>query len=622
MKLSIIPFYFSVILIGLSNFTYADLTIDGKGNTLTLNSGGILKVGAGKTLTLKDLTLTNLNGERIIMTNATSKLKLDNAKIVLDDSYSFSQGSMEIINNSSIEGEFTFTFSGHNLLIRNASELKIGYNTTFVCTPTGGLNTPIRFQTDTSSLFLDNATLKNNNIDYQDNYLGLIFSNGKLVVDGTSYIQNVGSTTDQGLMLGTGPTSYGDCKLVIKPNANLTIQNAGLIYNNSGSKSFNIAGNIQTQNDANFVLATNSIPLASLNFLSSSDVNLTGLNTLNINNKNLKLDTPKLSGQAGIGTISSLSLLDSADYGTAIWGLNFSPDGKRIAIGGESPTNGNEIQIYEFDGSSLTLLTNAQVDTGGNFYSINWSPDGKHIAIGGNNASNGNEVQVYQFDGASLTLTSSAQVDYGTGVYSVNWSPDGKYLAIGGGYPINGNELQVYQFDGNSLTLLSNAQADYGSQVNSVNWSSDGKYIAIGGSSATNGNEIQIYQFDGNSLTLLTNAQVNYGTVIRSVKWSPDGKYIAIGGFAPTNGNEVQVYEFDGSSLTLLSNAQADYGLQVNSVNWSSDGKHLAVGGSNSNELQIYSIAYEDAPSSLKIDNGKISLQRSVKLETINLSVE
>ena len=677
MKLNILCIYFLIISMSLGRFTYADVTINGNGNTLELSSSGVVTVEAGKTLTLKDLTLTNLNGERIIMKNGTSKLKLDNAKIILDDAYSFSQGSIEVLNNSVIEGEFTFTFSGHNLFINKNSTLEIGRNTTFVCTPSGGLNTPIRFEDETSSLFLNNATFKNNNLDYQSNSLGLIFSNGNLVIDGTSYLQNTGSTTDQGLMLGTGPTSNGDCKLDIKPNAKLIIQNAALIYNNSGNKSFNASGNtgsIETQSDGNFVVATNSKLLASFNLISSNGSYVTGLNNINVNDKKFNIETSKLSGQSGIGKLSSISLLTSENYGSSIYSGVWSPDGKLLAVGGSDPTNGNEIQIYQFDGSALTLLTNAQVSYGDNsstVYMVNWSPNSKYLAISGKTPSNGNEIQIYQFDGASLTLTSSAQVDYGdtasslnwspdgrhlaiggniptsgyeakvyhfnessltllpdaqvdfgTSAYIVNWSPDGKYLAIGGGVPTNGNELQIYQFDESSLTLLTDAQADYGTLVYSVDWSHDGKYLAIGGTTPKNGNEVQVYQFDGSSLTLTPSAQVDYGNTVYSVNWSPDSKYLAICGSTPANGNETQVYQFDGSSLTLTPSAQIDFGSTLITINWSPDGKHLAVGGhnpTNNNELQIYSIAYEVSPSKLKANNGIISLEKTVKLENTQI---
>ncbi|MCK4265509.1 hypothetical protein KAW80_04090, partial [Candidatus Babeliales bacterium] len=176
MKRNIIFTFTIIITTTLSNFLNADITINGNGNSLKLTSNGLLKVEAGKTLTLKNLTLAQLRDERLIMKDSTSKLKLDNARIILDSDYSFSQGSIEILNHSSIEGEFTFTFSGHNLLIDKNATFEIGKNTTFVCTPSGGLNTPIRFEDETSSLFLNNATFKNNNLDYQSNSLGLIFS--------------------------------------------------------------------------------------------------------------------------------------------------------------------------------------------------------------------------------------------------------------------------------------------------------------------------------------------------------------------------------------------------------------------------------------------------------------
>ncbi|MCK4264776.1 WD40 repeat domain-containing protein [Candidatus Babeliales bacterium] len=676
--MKLIPFqiYLIIILINLSTFINADLTIDGNGNTLELSNNGELVVEAGKTLTLKDMTLTKLSGERLIMTNGTSKLKLDNARIVLDDAYSFSQGSIEVLNHSIIEGEFTFTFSGHNLFINKNSTLKIGENTTFVCTPTGGIINPILFENETSSFFLDNATFKNHNLDHEGNYLGLIFTNGNFVIDGTSYLENAGTTTDQGVMLGVGPTSYGDCKLTIKPNAKLIINGGALVYNNTGIKGLNTSGNtggIETQNGANFVLATNSRSLASLNFLASSAINMTGINTLNINNKTLNIEAPTISGQTGIGNLASISLLDSEDYGGSIHLLSTSPDGRYIAVGGNSPTNGNELQVYQFDGASLTLLTNAQADYGTFIHSVKWSPDGKYLAIGGETPTNGNEAQIYKFDGASLTLLTNAQVNYGSLVYSVDWSPNGRCLAIGGTGAASGYDVQVYQFDGSSLTLtntqadygaggprtinwspdgkyiaaggtgatdslevqvyqfdessltvLTNAQVDYGSNAYSVNWSPDSKYLAVGGFGPTNGNEVQIYEFDGASLTLLTNAQANYGSEIHSVNWSADGKYLAAGGSGPTNGNEIQIYEFDGISLTLLTNAQANYGSLVHSVDWFPNGKYLAAGGfvpSNNNELQVFSISFDSLPSKLKVNNGTINLKKELKLEnTIFLS--
>ena len=190
---------------------------------------------------------------------------------------------------------------------------------------------------------------------------------------------------------------------------------------------------------------------------------------------------------------SSLTLAASFAYGALIRSVNWSPDGKFLAVGSDSPLSGNEVQVFAFSGYSLSLV--AFIDYGSSasstVWSLNWSPDGRFLAIGGHLPLSGNEAQVYSFSGTSLTL--AASVDYGTYVRSVNWSPDGRYLAIGGDHPISGQELQVYAFNGSSLTFV-NAKP-YPTFVNAINWRPDGKYLAIGGADNTF-HETAVYKSD------------------------------------------------------------------------------------------------------------------------------
>jgi WD40 repeat protein len=276
----------------------------------------------------------------------------------------------------------------------------------------------------------------------------------------------------------------------------------------------------------------------------------------------------------------SLTLAASRDYGDSVNGVSWSPDGRYLAVGGSNPTSGNEVQIYSFDGSSLTLVASYDYGIGGAFVaSVNWRPDGCYLAAGGSTPTSGNEVQIYSFNGSSLTL--AASYNYGTSssyVTSVNWSPDGRFLAIGGSSPASGNEAQVCSFNGSSLTLA--ASRDYGDLISGVSWSPDGRYLAVGGSSPASGNEVQVYSFNGSSLTLA--ASYDYGLVVYSVNWSPNGRYLAVGGYSPASGNEVQVYLFNSSSLTLV--AGYDYGSSgpdIYSINWKPDGYFLAIGGDN-----------------------------------------
>ena len=389
-----------LLTIFITNSYAADSYFNRDWDILELSSTFSLVAPYGSNLTLKNLTLTGVQDERLIMEGPTSKLILNNANIILSNSYSFSQGSLQINNNSSIEGEYTFTFSGHNLFIDTASKLTIGNNTTFVCTPTLGNTKAIQFEDAISTLALNNATFVNNNIGYFQDATGLVFTKGNLEIAGTSILDSIGTDTNSALVLGTGPTEYGDCKLKIKPTAKLIVKNAGLVYRNNGANSFNTSGrlgNIELQESGNFVIESSASPIASLQLDSTDGINIFGQRTLNLTNKSLNINAPSLTGFTGNQTITSLTLITSLDYGTSAQSVNWSPDGKYLAIGGFNPLSGNEVQVYSFNGSSLSLITSLNYITYA--LSVAWSPDGKYLAIGGDNGTT--DVQVYSVNYAT-----------------------------------------------------------------------------------------------------------------------------------------------------------------------------------------------------------------------------
>ena len=165
-----------ILLILSYSCLFADLAIDGNGGILSLSPTSSIEVRAASKLTLQNVTLTGVNASTLHMWHGTSRIVLQSSKLILDDNYSFSQGSIEVSGDSAIEGEFTFTFSGHNLVIRPGSELCLGRNLEFVCTPTSRIRFPIVFQDDTSKLRLNNCTFKNNN-----EIQGIVFTNGQFI---------------------------------------------------------------------------------------------------------------------------------------------------------------------------------------------------------------------------------------------------------------------------------------------------------------------------------------------------------------------------------------------------------------------------------------------------------
>ena len=305
------------------------------------------------------------------------------------------------------------------------------------------------------------------------------------------------------------------------------------------------------------------------------------------------------------GSSLSGSPIASSGYGTAIISIAWSSDGRFLAVGGYVPTDDNELKIYSFNGSTLNFITSLDYGNNGNtaIISVVWSPDGRFLAIGGREPFGPGDppryqLQVYSFDGWALDFIHTVNYGDGSIIFSVAWSPDGKFLAIGGTLPVSDNELQVYSFDGSTLHLVDSKS--YGApgyddaSVYSVTWSPDGRFLAIGGKEPVRGDELEIYSFNGTTLNLINSK--DYGTAIRSVVWSPDGRFLAIGGNGPTNPNndELQIYSFNGSSLNFIDSE--NYGNYIYSAIWNPDGRFLAIGGESPtgghDEIEVYPLNF------------------------------
>ncbi len=338
---------------------------------------------------------------------------------------------------------------------------------------------------------------------------------------------------------------------------------------------FNFAPNSPDKKNLNLVNETSKIKFnnASLSITNSG---------LNLTKGQLKFDN-KVTITQTLPEVENISFLTQHDYGNHLRSVKWSPNENYLAIGGFTPPIGGELQVYSFNGSSLSLVDS--VNYGVIIRSIDWSPDGNYLAIGGESPLNNNELQIYSFNGTSLSLVDS--VDYGATIYSLSWKSDGNYLAIGGQTPISGDELQVYSFNGTSLSLVDSA--NFGNIINSLGWRSDGNYLAIGGQAPISGDELQVYSFNGTTLTFVTSE--NFGTSISSVIWNPNNKNIAVGGSSPLNNNELQIYSFDEINLNLLDSINYGDSDNIYSVSWDSNGNYIVFGGQTlvaENEIKIY----------------------------------
>jgi len=113
-------------------------------------------------------------------------------------------------------------------------------------------------------------------------------------------------------------------------------------------------------------------------------------------------------------------------HNAPVWEVAWSPDGKRIVSGtGSAGINGpvtsnNSVKVWDA-ATGQTLLTYAEGSTG-QTYALAWSPDGKRIASGGDD----HYVHVWDAATGQTLLLYSGHSDI---IFKVAWSPDGSLIA-------------------------------------------------------------------------------------------------------------------------------------------------------------------------------------------------
>ncbi|MBY0353689.1 WD40 repeat domain-containing protein [Candidatus Babeliales bacterium] len=348
--------------------------------------------------------------------------------------------------------------------------------------------------------------------------------------------------------------------------------------------------------------------------------------------------------------------LTTASYGTRVRSVDWSPDGRYLAVGGTGPTNGMEFQIYRFNGSTLTYVTGDNWTGGGaEVWRVRWHPSGRFVAAVGDAT---NDVRVYSFDGTTLITLDVTDLTSAGEVKGLAWHPTGHYLVCGIDDDLPSTELQLYHFDGASLTFIYGI--DLGASFargTGLGWHPDGMYLGLCGT-ANNLQETRTYLFDGSTLTLiqdsglgadgrsleftpdglffataLSNAghttsrfkiqEINPGGSFQDVdtttynssadqstfeiRWSPDGNYLVGGGTGPDDGNELKLYQFVRPS-TIAQVASYNYGTAINGVAWSRDGKYIAIGGNGAggghDELEVWTVSYRFDTSTQALTNG------------------
>lgn len=206
-------------------------TVFGNGSTVTLFDGvGSLIVDPGSSLTLQNMIINDVSGNKLRCADDTATLILDEVTIVQSGDFSFSQGSITFINNVDILGSFTFIYdTAQTSTIEADSRLRFLQGVLSIGRFATGAPEPLIFTDRTSLLHLDKSFLDVTQYGWQ-------LINGTLQFTGNVIIDSTGTSTvtdmARALEYGNGIPA-NDVIQNYDPGSSVTYTRGITIFNNS-----------------------------------------------------------------------------------------------------------------------------------------------------------------------------------------------------------------------------------------------------------------------------------------------------------------------------------------------------------------------------------------------------
>ena len=193
--------------------------------------------------------------------------------------------------------------------------------------------------------------------------------------------------------------------------------------------------------------------------------------------------------------------IETAQPRGRVWALDFSPDGKSLASGGDDGV----VRIWNVETGKLRSVLLAH---GGQSMKIRWSPDGKHLASFSQNQLQGPPLTIWNVESGKI-VQEIATADFA-------WSPDSQRIAVAA---VNEQGFPVLSLWSLAARAPERTIPGLNSEVTAAAWSPDGRWLAMG---ADNGAVRVCSSADGAEAANLPGHEVRVG----AVSFSPDGRML------------------------------------------------------------------------------------------------